>query len=178
MSTRITHRQEWTHDDRRDYPPGPWDDEPDKVQWVDAFTDLDCLIVRNPSGALCGYVGVPPGHPWHGQGYDEVHDSADVSVHGGLTFAAGCQENAPEGHGVCHVPLPGRPDDVWWLGFDCSHGGIDVIPLMLKYEAERSNWLPAGETWPPPGWPREQYRDVAYVTAQCEALAVQAAAAR
>jgi hypothetical protein len=112
-------------------------------------------------GALCGYVGAPPGHPWHGAGYNDV----DVSVHGGLTFAASCQENAPEGHGICHVPEPGRPADVWWLGFDCAHGG-DVIPKMIEYEKN----LPAELT----AYRRDdQYRDVAYVTEQCQQLAAQ-----
>jgi hypothetical protein len=154
-------RHEWTHTDRPDYGDGPWNNEPDKIQWIDETTDLDCLIVRNPMGALCGYVGAPPGHPWHGAGYNDV----DVSVHGGLTFAASCQENAPEGHGICHVPEPGRPADVWWLGFDCAHGG-DVIPKMIEYEKN----LPAELT----AYRRDdQYRDVAYVTEQCQQLAAQ-----
>src|SRR5437868_4216905 len=34
--------------------PGPWWDEPDKVQWIDPATDLDCLAVRGPFGAWCG----------------------------------------------------------------------------------------------------------------------------
>lgn len=48
---------------------GPWDQEPDKVQWLDEATDLDALAVRNAGGGLCGYVGVPPGHPWWEFGY-------------------------------------------------------------------------------------------------------------
>ncbi len=148
----------WTHSDRRELPPGPWDDEPDKIQWVDPGTDLDCLIVRNPMGALCGYVGVPPGHPWHGLDYNDV----DVDVHGGLTFAGSCNENAPEGHGICHVPEPGRPDDVWWLGFDCAHSD-DVVPFIADRQAEECS----------PGWPNPVYRDVAYVSDQCRLLAVQ-----
>ncbi len=162
-------RQEWHHDETAGYPGGPWRGEPDKVQWIDEATDLDCLIVRNPAGALCGYVGVPPGHPWHGQDYDEM----DVTVHGGLTFASSCNENAPEGHGVCHIPAPGRPDDVWWLGFDCAHGGDDIIPFMAQREIEHY--------FPPmpriPGWPDPEYRTIAYVTGQCEQLADQIAAA-
>lgn len=96
---------------RKDWTPGPWDDEPNRAEW--RYKDLPCLIVRNRSGALCGYVGVPPGHPVHGKHYDDV----EVDVHGGLTFSAGC-------HGaICHVPEPGEPDAVWWLGFDCAHCG-------------------------------------------------------
>jgi hypothetical protein len=74
--------------DKSDWARGAWDDEPDKIQWQDEASGLPCLIVRGPSGALCGYVGVSPGHPWHGSDYD----SCDVAVHGGLTFAHGCAE--------------------------------------------------------------------------------------
>ena len=36
----------------------PWLDEPDKAQWIDKTSGLDCLIVRvKHHGALCGYVG-------------------------------------------------------------------------------------------------------------------------
>jgi hypothetical protein len=107
---------------------GPWADEPDKAQWVDEATGLDCLIVRQHAGALCGYVGVPPGHRLHGVGYPEVED---VSVHGGLTFSATCDEDADEGRGICHIPEPGRPADVWWLGFDCAHAG-DLMPRYAE----------------------------------------------
>lgn len=44
---------------------GAWMQEPDKVQFEDPETGLPCLIVRNQMGALCGYVGVGPGHPLH-----------------------------------------------------------------------------------------------------------------
>jgi hypothetical protein len=145
----------WTFAERRPPGTGPWNDEPDKAQWVDPDTDLDCLIVRNPGGALCGYVGVPPGHPWHGQDYDDV----SVHVHGGLTFASRCQEGAEDGPGVCHVPAPGRPADVWWLGFDCAHAW-DKSPIM---EAA----LPEGLKFD------NVYRTFAYVQAEVTRLAAQ-----
>lgn len=129
---------------------GEWDNEPDKVQWPDAATGLPCLIVRGPSGALCGYVGVPKGHPYHGKDYE----TCDVDVHGGLTFADGCSHGADESHGVCHVPGEGEPDDVWWLGFDTAHYG-DMSP------AYRSIWC--GGT----------YRTIAYVRAEVTRLAKQ-----
>jgi hypothetical protein len=78
--------------DKTDWMRGPWDNEPDKIQWQDGDTGLPCLIVRGPTGSLCGYVGVAPGHPLHGKEYD----SADVDVHGGLTFAHGCAEISRE----------------------------------------------------------------------------------
>ncbi len=47
---------------------------------------LEWEIVKNDRGFRCGYVRIPPGHPWHGKDYS---DEAlwDVDVHGGLTFA-------------------------------------------------------------------------------------------
>src|SRR5882672_10657734 len=101
--------------DKSNWQRGPWDDEQDKVQWMDDATELPCLIVRGPSGALCGYVGVAPDHPLHGIGYQ----TPDIDVHGGLSFAGACQEG-PESEGICHKPAPGESDSVWWLGFHCA----------------------------------------------------------
>lgn len=136
------------------WPAGEWDNEPDKVQWQDEATGLPCLIVRNGAGAWCGYVGVTEGHPAFGKDYDD--ENINVDVHGGLTFAAPCQENDKE-HGICHIPSPGEPDHVWWLGFDCLHAG---------------DYGPA--TRPIHGLNRpEVYRNMGYVTEQCVILAAQ-----
>lgn len=72
--------------DKSEWGPGPWQDEPDKKQWRDAATGLPCLIVRGPSGSLCGYVGVEATHAYYGKEYDDV----PVEVHWGLTFASKC----------------------------------------------------------------------------------------
>lgn len=75
----------WRFDDFRPPPSGAWDDEPDKAHWIDPATDLDCMIRRSlRGGALCGYVGVPTGHPWHGQYYAAL---ALVAAH--LAFGGG-----------------------------------------------------------------------------------------
>jgi len=136
-------------------PEGPWSTEPSKMQWVDRATGFPCLIVRNHFGALCGYAGVTPGHPLHGHGYDDV---SDISVHGGLTFADSCQPTTDEAHGICHVPEPGTPDDVWWFGFDCAHC-FDVVPGMPALFRS-----PDEETG---------YRDVGYVANEVTLLASQ-----
>lgn len=141
---------------------GPWSDEPDKMQWPDEATGLPCLIVRNRYGALCGYVGVPSGHPWHGRGYDDV--TADV--HGGLTFAGPCSPEEDETSGICHIPAVGEPDDVWWLGFDCAHA-FDATPGMGAFVGDQR--LPSEF--------QDVYRDFAYVRGEVEGLARQAAAA-
>lgn len=69
---------EYATTDKSEWPVGPWQSEPDKKQWLDKATDLPCLIVRGPVGALCGYVGVPKGHPAYGLHYDGIpQDKAD-----------------------------------------------------------------------------------------------------
>jgi len=101
--------------DRSEWSTGPWDQETkDKFVWVDPETGLDCMMIRNGMGAWCGYVGLPPAHAEHGKSYNELWS---YNVHGGLTYSAPCSGK------ICHVPEEGRPHDVWWLGFDCSHGG-------------------------------------------------------
>jgi hypothetical protein len=172
-----TSERTWTHEGRpelnlssHEAGPGPWDDEPDKVQWIDTATGLDCLAVRQSLGAWCGYVGLPPEHPWHGKGYSTCLDpncteewcyshspEGAVRVHGGLTFASSCRESDKgEAFGICHVPFEGRPHDVWWFGFDCAHSG-DLTPCRgISF---------GGDT----------YRDLAYVKAQCASLAQQLA---
>ena len=167
--------------DRTDWAPGPWDDEPDKVQWIDEATDLDCLAVRNHYGSWCGYVGLPPGHRLHGVGYDDVEPYPDV--HGGLTFADSCDEHEDPARGICHVPEPGRPADVWWLGFDCGHfmdvsPGLEATLRRVRAEHPPDSKLAAIEErlkTDTPDWLREVYRDLDYVRAEVARLAAQLA---
>lgn len=137
------------------FPSGPWDGEPDYVQWVDEETNLDCLAVRSPWGTWCGYVGVPPQHPLFRTPYQKVDN--DISVHGGLAYSDLCQE----GGKVCHVPLSGREHNIWWFGFDCAHA-FDLSPQDLL-------------TWPGgSGLIRgSTYRDLPYVKEQAANLAKQ-----
>lgn len=129
--------------------PGPWSDEPNRVEFRRA--GIPCIIHRGPIGVWCGYVGLPPGHPFHGQPYD-VANGVGVEVHGGLTYANKC-----DGH-ICHVAQPGESDDVWWLGFDCGHLD-DLIPYMIGYCLKGAPSLGG------------VYRDQAYVTAETKRLA-------
>lgn len=145
--------KQYTFADKSSWPDGPWKNEPDKIQWEDPATKLPCLIKRNDSGALCGYVGVPPNHPyWH----DSYDMDLGLGAHGGLTFADFC--SGDEEHGICHVPAEGEPKNVWWFGFDCAHSG-DYMPSD-KYG------LNYGDS---------TYRDLAYVQQECTQLAAQLA---
>ena len=143
--------KEWTFIDKAEWPQGEWNDEPDKRQWQDAETGYACLIHRNSGGALCGYVGVPVGHPLHGKDYEDV----DVDVHGGLTFADSCHGQQENGRGICHEVCDPADDGVWWLGFDCAHLG-DLCPA---YE-ERKYY-------------DSYYKDIRYVTGHVTHLARQ-----
>jgi hypothetical protein len=168
--------KEWRYVDKSKWGDGEWQDEPDKKQWIDEATGLPCLIVRGPSGALCGYVGVPKSHPFYGLDYSAkqhengtcedgedycFHYRINVDVHGGLTFADKCQPGENE-RGICHIVEPGEDDDAWWLGFDCAHSG-DLCPA----HSFRSGFGGYGE----------YYRDLPYVTCEVQSLAKQLAEA-
>ena len=150
--------EEYRTVDKSKWGDGAWNDEPDKAVWVDAETNLDCMIVRNRLGALCGYVGVPEGHPAHGVDCDNVRISENEwpDVHGGLTFAAACHEGDDPSQFICHIPQAGRPDKVWWFGFDCAHSG-DLCPSMKEYGFSD----------------HDSYKDFPYVIRDVESLAKQ-----
>ena len=183
--------KEWSFMDKTEWGEGPWMREPDKRQFVDVATGLPCLIHRNHSGALCGYVGVTEGHPLFGQSYstrvakpvgfenrkatdttpaiavliealredkdDTISLELAIEVHGGLTYSGPCRPVRKDGGGVCHVPDPGEPDNVWWFGFDCAHAG-DAMPQYNSLHNFNRD---------------DSYRDIDYVTRQCGALALQ-----
>lgn len=171
--------QEWNYYDKSKWPDrGPWDNEPDKMQWTDETTGLPCLIVRNRMGALCGYVGVSEGNPAYGQGYDRVrtNNGEYIDVHGGLTFSNFCQDGVAKDGGplVCHVPEEGETDKVWWLGFDCLHCG-DAYPCIddrLKEIRDSTDKLFPGVR------EMDTYRTVPYVKDQCALLAAQLVTAK
>ena len=91
--------------------------EPDKVQWIDDGSGLDCLIVRSHFGALCGFVGVDESHPWHGKDdsactlgvhcgepYCNHKPGVIIDVHGGLTYASLCDSDGDEARHICTSP--------------------------------------------------------------------------
>lgn len=179
--------------DKSTWGDGPWQDEPDKAQWVDEATGLPCLAVRSEmSGSLCGYVGVSDGHPLFNAGYNDcsrtppcepekgsLHAWCDhsprslLSVHGGITFTGPCHDTGgDESIGVCHQPGEGEGGNVFWLGFDTAHAS-DWSPGM-KARMDKVYRDKGEET--PPCFNRgdlEEYRDLAYIKAECASLAKQ-----
>jgi hypothetical protein len=107
--------------DRSSWPPGPWDNElEDKVEFE--HQGMACMVIRNAGGNWCGYVGLEPTHKYYGKHYDDI----PVEAHGGLTYTSKCK-----GH-ICHIPKPGKTDEVWWVGFDTAHCD-DLSPGMLAF---------------------------------------------
>lgn len=143
----------FTTEQRAEWGDGPWQHEPDKLQWKDEATGLPCLIVRSPIGSLCGYVGVYSGHALYEKNYNDVN----LDAHGGLTFSDHCHE----GGSICHLPEPGEPEP-WWFGFDTAHAG-DFVPSMRRFMMDMPKWR--GE--------EDRYRDVAYVREEVRLLAQQ-----
>ena len=143
----------------RPLPPGPWHGEPDHEEFRSPH-GLPCILHRSGLGAWCGYVGVPPGHPWHGKAYSDLTDPFP-EVHGGLTYSDRCQG------AICHVPRPGESDDVWWLGFDCNHSGD--LSLYDLADSSRPHW---DILWP------ESYKTAEYARRETLKLAEQANSAK
>lgn len=147
---------------RSNWGPGEWDKEPDKVQWVDPKTKLNCLIVRTPMGHLCGYVGIPPSHRLYGKDYDAAYNREryDIHVHGGLTFAAHevDDERKAKGSQLFFEDVE-NSSKLWLFGFDCAHCD-DHTPLYASFGMS----MPGGV-----------YRTVAYVKSEVTSLAEQLA---
>lgn len=144
--------------DKSEWGQGPWQHELDRLEGEHA--GLPTLALRGPMGTWCGYVAVPPGHPMHGKSSGGIVDELDV--HGGITYANKC-----DGHRICHVPKPGEPADVWWLGFDCGHA-FDIVPRLNEFSSR--DYQRAGL--------EITYKDLAYVQAEIAKLADQLAAIR
>lgn len=135
-----------------------WESEPNRVEFKHA--GLDCLINRNHSGAWCGYVAVPKGHPWFEKTYSDLYQLGIApAVHGGLTYSEHCQGQ------ICHKTE--SEDEAWWLGFDCNHA-FDFAPGVSNAFRQFSD-LFDGMTG------HQVYRNILYVTAETQKLAEQIA---
>jgi len=154
----------------------PWWREDNKVEFES--DGLKCYMCRGPLGAWCGYVGIPPEHPWFGKSYDEsIIPTADMlglrdpNDHGSIELFLAMFSDKPPEEGIrislamrVHGSLtyaadhrPGfEPDGLWWFGFDCAHAG-DLCPGMLRYALIGS----------------DIYRTQSYVVAEVQSLAAQ-----
>lgn len=73
------------------------------------FCGFPCVTTRQPTGHLCGYVGIPDTHPLYSVKVNDITSDMVPIVHGGVTYAD---------H---HYPITGSMDSRWWVGFDCAH---------------------------------------------------------
>ena len=143
--------------DKTDWGEGPWQTESDREQWTHA--GYACLILRHPHyGFWCGYVGIDAQHPYYSK--HPLKTDLDVTAHSGLNYAAKCSER------ICHVPEPGMPDDVWWIGFDMGHTW-DLAPGMVAIE--RAMGLKCGREDRPNLF--ETCRTIGYAKSETESLA-------
>jgi len=140
--------------DRDNWPKGEWDNEPDRVDFI--HQGFACMLKR-AHGHWCGYVGVPNTHACHGldvMDWDNL--LSQLSVHGGITYTNKCSGD------ICHVPEPGMPHDVWWIGFDCHHH-MDLSPVdLVMHKSHGYPFIPNGV-----------YRNIEYVKAETKLLAEQ-----
>lgn len=167
--TEIRPLQLYRNPERHPREAGPWSDEPDKLAWVDAETGLSCIILRQASGVLGGYVAVPVGHPLWGFAFDAIPAGLDVSAHRGLDYSESCREYERESIAICHVserrhsarahPAGHERDnsnDTWWFGFGCDRAG-DLVPHGYKPPLHREEG--------------EIYRTIDYVFEETRSLA-------
>ena len=177
-TTTITAQQVYHNPRRKPSGDGPWNNEADKVAWVDDATGLGCIMLRQKDGTISGYVGVSPEHPLFGFEADAVPLEISDVAHGGVTYGKACEANhfarvkwgepIEERYTVCHVTRVRLHqhyrtvqttddefhEDLWWLGFDTNHPG-DLVPGDYSRERRKD----------------DIYRDQSYVYANCIALA-------
>jgi len=88
-------------------------DRPESILEKGEMLGFEYRITNNFGGARCGYIKVPPGHPWHGMDFEII----PCEVHGGLTFSSGESEGSE-----------------WWIGFDFAHPS-DLRDPDLPFES-------------------------------------------
>lgn len=82
-------------------------------------------------GEANGYVAVPPEHPLHGKGYDDIYG---IEVHGGLTFSGRIDFTTIPMEDVTFISdTKDVPSDWWIFGFDTMHFGDNKV----KWSKER-----------------------------------------
>ena len=87
------------------------------------YKGFPCVVLFQPMGFRCGYVGLPKGNKY----YDRDYDGIDVNCHGGLTYAR------------AYLALQ-TDNDTWWIGFDCAHcfDYYDIAKLKEYYGEDKA----------------------------------------
>jgi hypothetical protein len=129
---------------------GEWQREPDRIEWV--YLGFPCLITRQDIGFLCGYVGIPPTHPYYGKDIKDK-ELKEIPTDKGINFSEPSYQ-IDDPRAVCHQLLT-KTDDYWWIGFDCCHSD-DAFPRIIRFHNFSSD---------------ATYKNVEYVKTQVEFLA-------
>lgn len=123
----------------------PWETEPNFLKFIDGDTGYKCYIMRHPElKHLCGYVELPKEHKLYGETNVDNEFLLNLDVHGGVTYA-GRREFKQQNNTADYV-----------VGFDCGHAG-DLAPYLYN----RNPLI------------GESYKDIKYVTNECQKLAKQ-----
>lgn len=140
--------------------PGEWVEEPDEATFEhEGFKCIVCRIVSDEcygqafGGHFCGYVQIPPNHPWYGKAYNKI----ECECHGGLTFAS---ERFDE--------------DIFWVGFDCSHSD-DITPSIEMFRDECGQRSRLKRFYDQLPMMRPTYKNIQYAIAETQSIAEQAA---
>jgi hypothetical protein len=155
---------------KQEWGPGPWQNEVDFQAWD--YMGFSCIAVRHEHfGHFCGYLAVPPDHPWHGQSDEDLMGEEEgaecVDVHGGITYSALGQVYLARHKGI------GSED--WCIGFDCGHSG-DLMPGMEASLGRLRELTDQATLTSPslPFWGESVYRTLSYVRYQVNRMAHQA----
>ena len=135
-----------------------------KVEREFKHAGYKCVVTFGDIGYRCGYVGVPKGSKLYGKNCEKL----DFDVHGGLTYSGGGKNS--------DYPIK---SDLWWLGFDCAHGGDgkelkrawELFPekrgqIQIQIQIEKEIFGEEGNT-------EDVVRSEEYVTEECKRLAEQ-----
>jgi hypothetical protein len=153
--------KEQTLIDKSSWDRGEWDNEPDRIYWIDSKTGYHCIIRRIKFGFLCGYVAIKKNHPFYGKSYNDI-DSI-LKVHGGVTYSEFCNHDHEMGIRL----LTEEKDKSWWFGFDCGHF-LDYQPAFS--DTRLKELLPKKSV---SLFGQEIYRNISYVISETESLAQQ-----
>ena len=133
---------------KKDWTPGPWNEEPDLAVWVDADAYYPCVAKRGLFGAWCGYVGLFPSHPLYGSSrFDPAFEFIEVHNHVNMSNTS-ANLSLLATPALCH----------WWVGFSCTALG-DFLPISPDKKLT----------------PHNVYRTFEYVQGQIDSLAAQLA---
>lgn len=163
--------QQQRHVNRIGWPPGPWDSEPDRVGPF-VHEGLICFLRRHRWGYWCGYVGVPPDHPFHGWDTDDFQSLPVTMLEDEreITYTGTARNLWPSDEPL----LIGS----YFIGFSCGDA-YDLTPksmamlqrFVASLRAEEEPLTHRRVDFPDPRVELLPYRTIEYARGQLERLA-------